>query len=542
MPIEEEPDPNPPTNDHLLDWLEDSISFPFLHDSYSGGDGIDSYNQWWDEEQDLINATSINSSPTPLPDPRAPLQPESSSKRKQPKTADRRRNRSHVKTFSGDGDDNDNGEEQETARKPPGGGSAAKKPAAKSNGGGSSGGGSNKDARWAELLLIPCSSAISTCDLSRIHHLLCVLHELASLSGDANYRLAAHGLHALTNHLSGSVCVPGVAIARPPTFASTDPRVFQNALIKFHELSPWFSFPNSLANASILQTLTPDPNHLPRRNLRIVDIGVSHGIQWPTLLESLTHRPGGPPPLVRLTVVAAAAGTTGPPSFSSGPPGDDYPSRLLRFAKCINLNLQIDQIENHPLQTLTPEVLGVSASREEETLIVCAQFRLHQLRHEKPDDRTEFLQRMRDLEPDLVVLTENEGDCSCCSCGDFATGFPRRVEFLWKFLDSTSMAFKGRECEERRVMEGEAGTALSSAAEMNEGKARWCARMRGVGFVTEGFGEEAVEGGRTLLRKYDSNWEMRVEEKGQGCICLCWKGKPVSFCSLWKLAPSLSSK
>lgn len=517
MPIEEEPEPEPPTSAHILDWLEDSISFPFLNEPYTAAaaaddDGINSYNQWWDQQDDednLINASSINSSPTALPNP-SPPQPESSKKRKPPNNA------------------------------------TAKKQSSGKTNGTNSGGGGNKDARWAEQLLNPCASAIGAGNLSRVRHLLYVLHELASLSGDANYRLAAHGLRALTNHLSssGSVSVPGVSIDRPPTFATTEPRLFQNSLIKFHELSPWFSFPNSLANASILQTLTtldPSQQHSSssrrQRNLHIVDIGVSHGIQWPTLLESLANRPGGPPPLVRLTVVAVA-GT--PASFSSGPPGDDYPSRLLRFAKRNNLNLQIDRVESHPLQTLTAEVLGVASrgeGEEEETLIICAQFRLHQLPHEDPDDRTEFLRRMRDLEPDLVVLTENDGDCSCsCCCGDFALGFPRRVEFAWKLLDSTSAAFKGRECQERRVIEGEAATALSSAAEMNEGKAGWCERMRGLGFIGEGFGEEAVEGGRTLLRKYDGNWEMRAEEKGrQGCICLCWKGKPVSFCSLWKL-------
>ncbi|XP_058079816.1 protein NODULATION SIGNALING PATHWAY 1 [Magnolia sinica] len=528
MPFEGGPDPNPPTADHILDWIEDSISFlpSFPGDPYNSHE-INS-DHWWD--QDLIDATSLNRSPILIPDPPAP--PELSKKRKQPNNltpqpTHQQRHRNQAETLGGE-ENNNNIAAQGTQRKTV---ATQKRPTARTNGNQSQNNNAHKDARWAEQLLNPCALAIAAGNLSRIQHLLYVLHELASLFGDANHRLAAHGLRALTRHLSSSVSIPttGSLSIIAPTFASTEPRLFQNSLIKFHELSPWFSFPNSLANTSILQTLATDPN--PRRNLHILDIGVSHGVQWPTLLESLTRRTSGPPPLVRLTVVAAAEN---PPSFSAGPPGDDYPSRLLRFAKRIELNLRIDRIENHPLQALTPQILGV-ASREEETLIVCAQFRIHQLPHEDPADRTEFLQRIRDLEPDLVVLTENEGDCSCCSCGDFATGFPRRVEFLWKFLDSTSVAFKGRECEERRVMEGEAATALSSMAEMSEGKVTWFERMRGLGFEGEGFGEEAIEGGRALLRKYDNNWEMRSEEKGEGCIWLCWKGQPVSFCSLWKL-------
>lgn len=61
-------------------------------------------------------------------------------------------------------------------------------------------------------------------------------------------------------------------------------------------------------------------------------------------------------------------------------------------------------------------------------------------------------------------------ECICNNCGDFAKGFPRRVEYLWRFLDSTSSAFKGRECDKRKLMEGEAAKALSNKGVMNEGK------------------------------------------------------------------------
>lgn len=76
---------------------------------------------------------------------------------------------------------------------------------------------------------------------------------------------------------------------------------------------------------------------------------------------------------------------------------------------------------------------------------------------------------------------------------------------------------------------------MTNRAEINEGKDKCCYGMRGVGFVGEVFGEDAIDGRRALLMKCDENWEMRVEEK-DGCIELWWKGQPVSFCSLWKLS------
>ncbi|CBI35869.3 unnamed protein product, partial [Vitis vinifera] len=493
----EEPEPNP-TSDHILDWLEDSVSFlpSFLDDPYGSGD-ISSY-QWWDQGQELdqdftsYTDNSINCNSAAVAGAVTPCDPasvdhlqlsDSSKKRKSPDDPAPR--------ATGNNCNNSN----------------------------------SKEGRWAEQLLNPCATAITAGNLSRVQHLLYVLHELASSTGDANHRLADHGLRALSHHLSSSVSVG------PITFSSTEPRFFQRSLLKFYEVSPWFAFPNNIANTSILQILNGVPSR--SRNLHILDIGVSHGVQWPTLLEALSRRSGGPPPLVRLTVIAATSDNdqnTETP-FSIAPPGDNFSARLLSFAKSMNINLQINRLDNHPLQSLSPQLIDTSP---DETLIVCAQFRLHHLNHNTPDERTEFLKVLRKLEPEAVILSENNMDCSCTNCGDFATGFSRRIEYLWKFLDSTSAAFKGRESEERRVMEGEAARALTNPGEMNEGKEKWCERMRGVGFAGEVFGEDAIDGARALLKKYDSNWEMRVEEK-DGCVGLWWKGLPVSFCSLWRL-------
>lgn len=389
----------------------------------------------------------------------------------------------------------------------------------------------NKEGRWAEHLLNPCAAAITVGNMNRVQHLLCVLHELASFTGDANHRLAAHGLRALTHHLSS----PGSSSASSATvgvtnFASANHKFFRDSLINFNDISPWFRIPNNIANSSVLQIIGEQDR---LKNLHILDIGVSHGFQWPTLLEELTRRSGGPPPLVRLTVITPTIenGELRGTPFVIGPPGYDFSSQLLAYAKAININLQINRLDNFPLQNLNSQIIN---SFSDETLVICAQFRLHNLNHTNPDDRTELLRILKSLDPKGLVLSENNTECSCNSCADFTTTFSRRVEYLWRFLDSTSVAYKGRESEERRMMEGEAAKALTNMGEMNERKEKWCERMRSVGYVKEVFGEDVIDGARTLLRKYDSNWEMRVGEK-DGCVDLWWKGQPISFCSLWKI-------
>ncbi|XP_061342902.1 protein NODULATION SIGNALING PATHWAY 1 [Gastrolobium bilobum] len=549
-------EPNP-TSDHILDWIEGSVSFfpSFLDNPYDSSD-IHDY-QLWDQGQDIslyqtdantdsskaINnnnnnntiaaaAAASTTSTTPL-EPYDSNTPTLSDLPKKRNAADEpslkpSQNHKHKRIKSRPMNEADNGDavvEGTTVRKSGGN----KKGASKANGNNCNNG-NNKEGRWAEQLLNPCAIAITGGNLNRVQHLLYVLHELASPTGDANHRLAAHGLRALTHHLSST---PSSTSSGPITFASTEPRFFQKSLLKFYEVSPWFSFPNNIANASILQVLSEEPDN--SRTLHILDIGVSHGVQWPTFLEALSRRPGGPPPLVRLTVVTASSSTENDHNmetpFSIGPPGDNFSSRLLGFAQSMNVNLQINRLENHPLETLNSQSIGTSP---DETFIVCAQFRLHHLNHNTPDERSEFLKVLRNIEPKGVILSENNMECCCSSCGNFATGFSRRVEYLWRFLDSTSSAFKGRESDERRVMEGEAAKALTNQREMNEGKEKWCERMKEAGFVGEIFGEDAIDGGRALLRKYDNNWEMKVEENNSS-VGLWWKGQPVSFCSLWKL-------
>ncbi|XP_008228195.1 PREDICTED: nodulation-signaling pathway 1 protein [Prunus mume] len=545
----QEPEPNS-TSDHILDWLEDSVTFfpTFLDDPYHSNDinGL----QWWDESHDLIHSnttsTSLNNltsialpTTTRPPNPTNLNQQSPSDSSKKQKVSDDQHidQKNHVRPISQAGQGDQLVEDIVVPVKRTNGN---KKSTAKTTGNNCNNGNS-KEGRWAEQLLNPCALAITCGNLTRVQHLLYVLHELASLTGDANHRLAAHGLRALTQHLSSSV-PHGSASAPPVTFASTEPRFFQKSLLKFYEVSPWFAFPNNIANSSILQLIAEESDRT--RNLHIVDVGVSHGMQWPTLLEALTRRPGGPPPLVKITVVSAAANTENNQNrenretpFSIGPPGDNFSFRLLGFAKSMNINLQINRLDNQPLQNLNAQVIDTS---NDELLIVCVQFRLHNLNHNTPDERTEFLKALRNMEPKGVILSENNMECSCNNCGDFATGFSRQVEYLWRFLDSTSSAFKGRESDERRVMEGEAAKALTNRGEMNEGKDKWCERMKGVGFVGQVFGEDAIDGGRALLRKYDNNWEMRMDEK-DGCAGLWWKGQPVSFCSLWKTDVKVSN-
>ncbi|KAK3125670.1 hypothetical protein QOZ80_7BG0608230 [Eleusine coracana subsp. coracana] len=431
---------------------------------------------------------------------------------------------------------------QPKKRKSPGS-SCSRKPR-KKGGGGNKGGaaGTERDARWAEQLLNPCAAAVEAGNLPRAHHLLFVLGELASSSsGEPNHRLAAHGLRALAPLLPSAappIKTPFLDSPTPPAFRHVDPRLFRAALIRFHEASPWFALPNALANAAIVATrgTTAEPR---RRRIHVVDVGVSHGVQWPTLLDALATARGAPrgavatptptpPPSVRLTVVAGPTATSPPAPFSASPPGYDSAPQLLRYARSVGLDLAIDHAAC--LDTL---LQGVTTTAPDEVRVVCLQFRLSYITAE---EQAAVLEKVRSLNPELVVLSELDHAVRS-DYGSMASEFAARLEMLWAFLESTVAAFKGRDVDERRVMEAEAGMGLTMPAAAFDGSEAWRARMAAAGFVEAAFGGEAVETARALMRRYDSGWELVPPLPATGAaVGLRWKGQPVSFCSLWRPA------
>ncbi|CAN6312396.1 unnamed protein product [Urochloa humidicola] len=515
-----------------FDWLDDPIS-SFLAaevDITAAGGGYG----WWPspaaaaQPQDDIGSVVAQalSPPAPPPPPLAHASPSISS----PAASSPSEPASSTKKRKSGGGHGSSNQRRRAEHDRPGGGGGKKGGGSK----GSGGAGSDRDTRWAEQLLNPCAAAVESGNLSRAQHLLYVLGELASFSGDANHRLAAHGLHALSRRLPAAVGPAAAATVRvpppydrpaPAAFTGAEPRLFRAALIKFHEVSPWFALPNALANAAIAHQASAAESR--RRPLHVVDLGVSHGVQWPTLLESLTRLPGGrAPPSVRLTVVAAE-GTSATP-FSAAPPGYDFSPHLLRYAKSINLPLAITRASS--LDTVAAHGGG-----GEEALVVCLQFRLG---HAGGDERAETLVKVRGLNPELVVLSElDAGGGDGTAAGEFAA----RLEMLWRFLESTAAAFKGRDGEERRLLEAEAGTSVTvEAAAAGEGREAWRERMAAAGFEEAVFGDEAVESARSLLRKYDGGWEMAAATGAAAgkAVALRWKGQPVSFCSLWRPASS----
>jgi hypothetical protein len=111
-------------------------------------------------------------------------------------------------------------------------------------------------------------------------------------------------------------------------------------------------------------------------HLHVIDIGVSQGLQWPLLIDSLVSRDSGPPALLRITTIKeqrphcvepAAGGEESDPSF------EDNLNRLVKFAGLLGLNVELS-ILTEPLESVTRQQLQLREGEVKNSLCFASFF------------------------------------------------------------------------------------------------------------------------------------------------------------------------
>lgn len=405
------------------------------------------------------------------------------------------------------------------------------------------------DSRWAEQLLNLCAGAIASKNIGRTQHLMWVLNELASFTGDGNQRLAAYGLKALFCRITGGKEASATYI-RPfhHQEKTLGPKAVHRALVTFHEFSAWHQVAYTVTNETLLEVFAG------KSHLHIVDVGIIKGLQWPILIDALSNRPGGPPTKLRITTIRhqnATAKTTGSKQVDAE--SADFMSRLVTFAKVLGLHCELNMYVG-PLENIKKEDLKLE---DGEVLAVCCQFRLHRLSNLVPKSsrhsptphlspRDAFLDFLSSLKPSVLVVSENDADMLS---ENFLTRFKEIINFWWTFFDSTHIAFNGREPEAQQIVEYEGSMIMLNGIacegveriERNDRQDNWMSRIRRAGFVPMCISEDTKKTVQVLLQNTASvHWSVRYSQN-TNCVNMSWKDQPVNFTSLWK-APSCSRK
>ncbi|CAN6199645.1 unnamed protein product [Urochloa humidicola] len=408
-----------------------------------------------------------------------------------------------------------------------------------------------------EQLLVHCANAIEANDATLTQQILWVLNNIAPPDGDSNQRLTAAFLCALVARASrtGACCkavAAAVAAATAESAALHAHRFTAVELASFVDLTPWHRFGYTAANAAIVEAAEGFPV------LHVVELGTTHCMQIPTLIDMLATRAEGPP-ILRLTVadVSSASGSAPPPALDMS--YDELGAKLVSFARSRNVSMDLRVVPTSPADAFSSLVdqLRVQqlVSDGTEALVV----NCHMLLHAVPDEtagtvmatslvgvqqqqqpvslRTMLLKSLRALDPNLVVVAEEDADFTA---GDVVGRLRAAFNFLWIPYDAVD-TFLPKGSEQRRWYEAEVGWKVENVlaqegverVERQEDRGRWGQRMRGAGFRAVPFGEEAAGEVKAMLNEHAAGWGMKREDDD---LVLTWKGHNVVFASAW--APS----
>ncbi|XP_024544610.1 scarecrow-like protein 32 [Selaginella moellendorffii] len=417
--------------------------------------------------------------------------------------------------------------------------------------------GSN-DAACVEQLLLHCATALESSDTTFAQQIMWVLNNIAAFDGDPNQRVAAWFLKALVSRVSRTLLPFSSSPPRflpsssPTAAANTNLSVFQDSclnldassascfdnrlltpiqLAKFVDLTPWHRFGFSAANGAILEAVQS------RDKIHILDLSITHCMQWPTLIESLSNRPGGPPNSVRLSVLTARPSV--PPFVDM--PYEELGTRLRTFARSKRVNLEFEVVSSSDL------IPGLFQIRDgDEALVVNCQLRLHYFPeiddHDDPhldhhglsSPRDEILHLIRSLNPDMVTLVEEDADVTSPSLVDRLRAAYNHLWIPFDLLESCL----ARNHELRLQYEADVGRKIDNIVacegeariERLESRDKWNQRMRFAGFRQLGFCDEVWGDVKWMLEQHATGWGLKRDAHD---LLLTWKGHNVVFATAW---------
>jgi hypothetical protein len=369
-------------------------------------------------------------------------------------------------------------------------------------------------------LLTLCAEAVAADNRRSAIDLLKQIRQNAPPTGDAMQRLANVFADGLEARLAGSGTQIYKALISRPTSAADVLEAYHMVLTAcpFRKLSNFFS---NITIKKIAENAT---------RVHIVDFGIMYGFQWPSLVQLLSSRPGGPPKL-RITGIDLPN-----PGFRPAERVEDTGRRLENYANTFKVPFEFNAIAQK-WDTVQIEDLKIDRN---EVLVVNSLFRLRNLLDETvvvESPRDTVLNLIRKMNPDVFIHGVVNG---AYSAPFFITRF-REALFHFSTLFDMLEANVPREVPERVLFERdifgwEAMNVIACEGaeriERPETYKQWQMRIQRAGFrqlpVNREIFTTAKERVQALHHKdfvidVDSQWLL------QG-----WKGRIVYALSSWK--------
>lgn len=382
--------------------------------------------------------------------------------------------------------------------------------------------GGKKEVVDLRTLLINCAQAVAADDRTSMSLFLKHIRQNASPLGDGNQRVA----HCLADALEARLAGTGSQIYKGLISKRTSAADILKAYHLFLAACPFRKLSNFVSNKTIISASSDS------MRIHIIDFGILYGFQWPTLIQRLSMRPGGPPK-IRITGIEFPQ-----PGFRPAERVEETGRRLTAYAEKFGVPFEYNAIAKK-WESVQVEELKID---RDEFLVVNCLYRSKNLLDESvtvDSPRKMVLDLIRNINPDIFVHGIVNGSYNAPF---FVTRF-REALFHFSALFDMLETLVSRENQERMLIEKEifGREALNVIAcegwervERPQTYKQWQVRDMRAGFVQVPFDPEIVQKASNRVR-LSYHKDFLIDEDSRWLL-QGWKGRIIFGLSCWKPA------
>ncbi|CAL4903295.1 unnamed protein product [Urochloa decumbens] len=377
-------------------------------------------------------------------------------------------------------------------------------------------------------LLIQCAEAIASNNQPFDRELLTKIRNHSSPHGDGSQRLAIYFVDALEARIAGT----GSQMYQKLMAKRTSTTDMLNAYRLFTAACPFTKVAYYYSNQTIVDVSVGRPR------VHIIDFGIVFGFQWPSLIQRLANREGGPPNL-RITGIDVPE-----PGFRPCKKIEETGKRLAEYAEMFNVPFQYQAVASR-WENICIKDLNID---KDEVLIINCLHQMNNLSDETEDidsARDRVLRIMKRMNPEALIIGVTNG------LYNSPFFLPRFREALFYYssqfdmLNSTvARSHEARILIERDLLGADVFNVVACEGaeriERPESYKQWQVRILKAGFKQLPVNQTILKS--SVERKKELYHEDFVIDEDSGWLLQGWKGRILHTVSSWKPKESYTNQ
>lgn len=382
-------------------------------------------------------------------------------------------------------------------------------------------------------LLLLTATAVDENNADSVMRNLTELYQAVSLTGDSVQRVVAYFSDGLAARLLTRKSPFYDMILKDPTS--------EEQFLSFtylYRASPYYQFAHFTANQAIFEAFNKEQDDN-NRALHVIDLDVSYGFQWPSLIQSLSEKATSANKIyLRITGFGRSIEEL-----------QETETRLVSFSKGFhNLVFEFRGLLTSP--SSPSKLLGLKRKRSE-TVAVNLVFHLNTL--DSSMKISDTLRSVRSLHPSIVTLVEHES-CSRSTPRSFLSLFMESLQYFAAMFDSLEDCLPLESAERLSIEKNHLGKEIKSMLNYgddhhHEKIETWKGRMESHGFSGVEVSSRSMMQAKLLLKmrthycplqfggenNYINGGGFRVFGRDEGkAISLGWQGRCLLTASAWR--------